>query len=124
MFGDLFKKKQFDDKGLVPQNPQGPSVPNGQMQSIAQDQMVNGNMVNGGFGQPSQMQQGMVTNQGIAGSSMDPNKRQNVNALSHLDSRANQILQQAQNEAKKYQHPAIEPDLLLLALTYDREIYK
>lgn len=129
MFGDLFKKKQFDEKGPAPQNPQGPFAPNGQMipqqQYMQQGQMVNNGMVPQGFQQvPPQMQGEMIPTQGIAGTSMDPEKRQNVNALSHLDSRSNQILQQAQNEAKKYQHPAIEPDLLLLSLTYDREIYK
>lgn len=128
MFGDLFKKKQFDEKGPAPQNPQGAFAPNGQMMPV-QQYPQQGQMASvGGQGfvpvQQQQMQPGMVQAQGIAGESMDPAKRQNVNALSHLDSRSNQILQQAQNEAKKYQHPAIEPDLLLLALTYDREVYK
>ncbi len=117
MFGDLFKKKQYEQNPAAPQNPQGPFAPNNQypVQQMQQGQMM---------GQPQQMPAQMMPNQGIAGSTMDPGKRQNVNALSHLDSRSNQILQQAQSEAKKYQHPAIEPDLLLLSLTYDREIYK
>lgn len=125
MFGDLFKKKQFDEKGPAPQNPQGQFMPNGQVQYVASDQMMGNGMVQQGYPQQvaPQMQPGVLP-QGIAGSSMDPSKRQNVNALSHLDSRSNQILQQAQNEAKKYQKTAIEPDLLLLSLTYDREIYK
>lgn len=106
---DLFKKKQFDEKQPEPQNPQGPFAPNGQVMPNMQGQV--------------QMPV-MAVNQGVAGASMDPSKRDNVNALSHLDSRSNQILQQAQNEARKYQKPAIEPDLLLLSLTYDREIYK
>lgn len=106
---DLFKKKQFEEKQPEPQNPQGPFAPNGQMMPSTQGQV--------------QMPV-MAVNQGVAGASMDPSKRDNVNALSHLDSRSNQILQQAQNEARKYQKPAIEPDLLLLSLTYDREIYK
>lgn len=127
MFGDLFKKKQFDERQPSAQNLQGQFIPNGQIppQYIQQGQMVNNGMVPQDLQQvPPQMQGGMIPTQGIAGTSMDPAKRQNVNALSHLDSRSNQILQQAQNEAKKYQHPAIEPDLLLLSLTYDREIYK
>lgn len=116
MFGDLFKKKQFEEKPPEAQNvPQGPIGADGQGQYIMQNQA---NMVS-----PQQPQAGLVP-RGIAGASMDPTKRQNVNALSHLDSRTNQILQQAQNEARKYQKPVIEPDLILLALTYDREVYK
>lgn len=113
---DLFKKKQFDEKSPAPQNPQGSFAPNAQQMPAGQ-----GNMGMSAVG--SQMP-GMIVNQGVAGPSMDPAKRENVNALSHLDSRSNQILQQAQNEARKYQKTAIEPDILLLALTYDREIYK
>ena len=127
MFGDIFKKKQFDENGVAPQNPQGQFMSNGQMipnqQFMPQNQMSVNGMPQQGFVQMSEQVQPEMQ-QGIAGSTMDPSKRQNVNALSHLDSRSNQILQQAQNEAKKYQHPAIEPDLLLLSLTYDREIYK
>lgn len=36
MFGDLFKKKQFDEKGPAPQNPQGAFAPNGQMMPVQQ----------------------------------------------------------------------------------------
>lgn len=122
MFGDLFKKKQFDQNPAAPQNPQGPFAPNNQMpQQPTQLGQMGQPQQSQGYPQSAQMP---GVGQGIAGSTMDPSMRQNVNALSHLDSRANQILQQAQNEAKKYQHPAIEPDLLLLALTYDREVYK
>lgn len=55
---------------------------------------------------------------------MDPTKRQNVESLTHLDARANQVLQQAQNEAKKVKAAQIEPDSVLLGLLYDKEIYK
>jgi len=109
MFGNLFKKKQFEEKPPQSANPQGPFAPGVNLQQTA--------------GVPPMMAPPAPI-QGIASSTMDPNMRQNVNALSHLDSRTNQILQQAQNEAKKYQHSSIEPDILLLSLTYDREIYK
>jgi len=125
MFGDLFKKKQFDERAPQPQSPQGPFAPNGATQYPQQMVMQN---PQGQMMQPQQMSPQMpavgAPMQGIAGSTMDPAMRQNVNALSHLDSRSNQILQQAQNDAKKFQKTAIEPDLLLLALTYDREVYK
>lgn len=68
---------------------------------------------------PAQPQQpGDLSNVG-----MDPAKRQNVTALSHLDARSNQVLQQAQNEAKRLSIGTIEPDLILLGLLYDREIF-
>ncbi len=129
MFGDLFKKKQFDEAKPAPQNPQGLFAPNNQVVGQGdpqQNQMVQGapQMPLQGYPPQVQMQNGMAPNQGIAGTTMDPSKRQNVNALSHLDSRSNQILQQAQNDARRFQHPTIEPDMLLLALTHDREIYK
>lgn len=57
-------------------------------------------------------------------SGMDPMKRQNVESLTRLDSRANNVLQQAQNEAKKAKQEKIEPPVVLLGLLYDKEIYK
>lgn len=59
-----------------------------------------------------------------ASTGMDPVKRQNVESLTHLDSRANIVLQQAQNEAKKVKIEKIDPDVVLLGLLYDKEIYK
>lgn len=55
---------------------------------------------------------------------MDPIKRQNVESLTRLDSRANIVLQQAQNEAKKAKQEKIDPSIVLLGLLYDKEIYK
>lgn len=57
-------------------------------------------------------------------SGMDPVKRQNVESLTRLDSRANIVLQQAQNEAKRAKQEKIDPDIVLLGLLYDKEIYK
>ena len=78
---------------------------------------------------PDQNQQnGLVPQQVIESptqpAGMDPVKRQNVESLTHLDARANQVLQQAQNEAKKVKLAQIEPDLVLLGLLYDKEVYK
>lgn len=58
------------------------------------------------------------------GAPMDPAKRQNLESLSHLDARSNLVLQQAQNEAKRSRLPQIEPDVLLLGLLFDKEVYK
>lgn len=60
----------------------------------------------------------------VVSSGMDPVKRQNVESLTHLDARANLVLQQAQNEAKRAKLQLIEPDVVLLGLLFDKEVYK
>ena len=58
------------------------------------------------------------------GSRMDPSFRQNLSALSHLDSRTTQVLHHAQDEAKRIRQPVIEPDQLLIGLLYDEAVFK
>lgn len=58
------------------------------------------------------------------GGPLDPMKRQNLESLTHLDARSNLVLQQAQNEAKRVRLAQIEPDVLLLGLLFDKEVYK
>ena len=94
MFGNLFSTKKYGEEG---------QDPNGTPMSQAPQQVVES---------PTQAP------------GMDPVKRQNVESLTHLDSRANLVLQQAQNEAKKAKLAQIEPDVVLLGLLYDKEIYK
>ncbi len=55
---------------------------------------------------------------------MDPTTRENVTALSRLDPRATQVLNQAQQEAKRVKQASIEPMQVLYGLFYDREIFK
>jgi ATP-dependent Clp protease ATP-binding subunit ClpA len=57
-------------------------------------------------------------------SKMNPAFRQNLSALSHLDQRATQILQHAQEETKRIRQPFIEPDQLLIGLLYDADLFK
>jgi len=95
MFGNLFSNKKYGEDGAP------------------QEESVQGNQ------QPQAVVESPVGQGG-----MDPVKRQNVESLTHLDARANQVLQQAQNEAKKAKLPQIEPDVVLLGLLYDKEIYK
>lgn len=94
MFGNLFSNKKYGEDGA----PQEPGQENQQPQAVVESPVGQGGM--------------------------DPVKRQNVESLTHLDARANQVLQQAQNEAKKAKLPQIEPDVVLLGLLYDKEIYK
>jgi ATP-dependent Clp protease ATP-binding subunit ClpC len=100
MFGNLFSNKKLDENTQQGDNL---SVPN----------------TNGASPQPQAVVETPVSSGG-----MDPVKRQNVESLTHLDARANQVLQQAQNEAKKSKLEHIEPDLVLLGLLYDKEVYK
>lgn len=74
--------------------------------------------------QAPQMQAPVSTAPSPMGAPMDPLKRQNVESLTRLDARSNQVLQQAQNEAKRVKLAQIEPDVLLLGLLYDKEVYK
>ncbi|MBI4084619.1 MAG: ATP-dependent Clp protease ATP-binding subunit [Candidatus Levybacteria bacterium] len=55
---------------------------------------------------------------------MNPALRQNLSALSHLDSRATQVLQHSQQEAARVRQQHIEPEQLLLGLLYDEAIFK
>lgn len=59
-----------------------------------------------------------------SGSKMNPMFRQNLSALSHLDQRSTQVLQHAQEEAKRIRQGLIEPDQLLIGLLYDADIFK
>ena len=98
MFGNLFSTKKYGEDGLEEPNQESQEGQNEQPQKVVES--------------PTQAP------------GMDPMKRQNVESLTHLDARANQVLQQAQNEAKKAKLPLIEPDIVLLGLLFDKEIYK
>ena len=56
--------------------------------------------------------------------SENPQARENVTALSRLDPRSTQVLNQAQQLAKKNGQQYITPEHLLFGLIYDGEIFK
>ena len=60
----------------------------------------------------------------LVGSSMQPNQRQDLSVMSHLDSRTSQALNQAQQEAKKIKQALIEPEQLLIGLAFDSDIFQ
>ena len=60
----------------------------------------------------------------VVGSTMDPSLRQGLSVLSHLDTRASQVLQVAQKEAKRIQQALIEPEQILYGLLFDGEVFK
>ena len=55
---------------------------------------------------------------------MEPNVRQGLSVLSHLDTRATQVLNASQQETKRIKQALIEPDQLMTGLLYDGEIFK
>ena len=59
----------------------------------------------------------------IVGSSMKPVTRQDLSVLSRLDSRASAVLNQAENETKRIKQSLIEPEQVLIGLTFDGEIF-
>ncbi len=116
MFGNLFSNKKYGEDGVMDPNmsDQQGMMPNQGMQ--------NPGMQGGGSIGIAPVPQQVVETPTSGG--MDPMKRQNVESLTHLDARANQVLQQAQSEAKKARLAQINPDIVLLGLLYDKEIYK
>lgn len=101
MFGNLFNQKRIE--GAVPQQelPQQatPSMPQAPAFSALDEQSL------------------LTT-------TMNPDKRENVTALSRLDPRMTQVLYQAQQEATRIKQAFIEPDQLLVGLLYDGEIFR
>src|SRR3989344_5321365 len=57
-------------------------------------------------------------------SPMEPNVRQGLSVLSHLDTRSTNVLNLAKQEAKKIKQALIEPDQVLTGLLFDGEIFK
>ncbi len=120
MFGNLFSSKKQDEKVAentatnmpvnsfgVPQQPIPNVGPQYQPSAVQQPQ------------QPQQPQQA-----NIVGSNINPETRQDMSVMSHLDTRMSQVLTQAQAETKRIQQATIEPEQLLLALLFDSEVYK
>ena len=105
MLGNLFTSKKYPEN----QNPTpvAPVVPD-QAQAPT-------------FNQPSQTQ---APTDEIVGSSMKPVVRQDLSILSHLDTRASAVLSQAQKETKRIKQGLIEPEQLLIGLTFDGEIFQ
>ncbi len=124
MFGNLFNQK----KVLTDDNQrQAPRQQQTYWQQQPQYPPQYGQPYPPQYGQPmppqmSQPVQPQVNSMG--GSQMDPIVRQNLSALSHLDDRTTQVLKHAQDEAQRVKQALIEPEQVLLGLTYDQEIFK
>ncbi len=60
----------------------------------------------------------------VGGVTMDPTRREDLSALSHLDARSTQVLAHAQQETTRIKQSMIMPEQVLFGLLYDEEIYK
>ena len=69
------------------------------------------------------VQYGQSNGQALTGSPINPIIQHDIEALSHLDARANQVLAGALEQARTARVSFIEPEHLLLALLSDREIF-
>ncbi len=99
MLGNLFGSKKFEVNTQQPQN-QGINPP---MQSPL------ANPFQAAISSPTPM---------------DPQVRQGLSVLSHLDTRSTNVLNLAKQEAKKIKQALIEPDQVLTGLLFDGEIFK
>src|SRR5258708_1454746 len=109
MFGNLFNQKKTLDTNQYQQ----PVYPN-QQQGYPQYQNQ----------YPQQYPSQQMPSQAVAPQAMKPTVREEVSALSHLDSRMTQTLVLAQQETVRMKQAVIEPDQLLYALLFDKEIFK
>ena len=101
MLGNLFTSKKYTESSSTQtpvQNQVSPPVFNQPVQEPSTDELI--------------------------GSSMKPVVRADLSILSHLDSRATSILNQAEKEAKRIKQGLIEPEQLLIGLTFDGDIFQ
>lgn len=103
MLGNLFTSKKYPEKDN--QNPVQNQVP----LSVPT---------------PTPPPQTQVPSDEIVGSSMKPVVRQDLSILSHLDTRASAVLNQAQKETKRIRQGLIEPEQILIGLTFDGEVFQ
>lgn len=103
MFGNLFTAKKDDLNSQ-------PMVNN---QSMPQQPMNSGT-------DPDSVPQEEATAEG----GIDPQRRQNMTALSRLDPRSLQVLHHSEQETKRIQAQSIGPEQLLLGMFYDGEIFQ
>ncbi len=102
MFGNLFGTRKYIADNQVQQGQQASS----QAAFILQNPVISQPPVVG------------------APSPMEPSIRQGLSVLSHLDTRATQVLNVAAQETKRIKQALIEPEQLMIGLLYDGEVFK
>lgn len=117
MIGNLFSKRRPDPNQQV--------VQPGQTQQVVTEQVVGATQVSiDGIPVPTIIPQTTVVQSKVVESGMEPVKKADMSALSHLDSRTTQILNHAHQETTRIQQQFIEPEQILFGLLYDEEIVK
>ncbi|MDO8657950.1 MAG: ATP-dependent Clp protease ATP-binding subunit [Candidatus Levybacteria bacterium] len=123
MIGNLFSKRKNIQ---TPQNTQQPV-----QQSVSQqvtEQVVGTTQISvDGIPipvVPTIIPQTTIIEKKVVESTMEPIKKQEMSALTHLDPRSSQVLNHAQTETAKIKQQFIEPEQLLLGLLYDEEVVK
>lgn len=102
----------------VSMNPANPVFPQQNIQDPSQ-------MTDGQTQNPPQTGQSFQQNDSTqAQEGIDPEKRQDLTALSRLDPRSTQVVYQATEEAKRIKQTFIEPEQLLYGLLYDRDVFQ
>lgn len=110
MFGNLFSGDKKDQSGQVVSSNSTMSVNDTPVHST--NISINQNPMNTPAPDPAQT------------SGLDPQKRQDLVAMSKLDPRTIQVLHHAQEEARRIAQQFIEPEQLLIGMFYDGEIFK
>src|SRR3989344_1570704 len=121
MIGNLFSKRKNTQ---VPQNAPQQSV---QQQTVT-EQVVGATQVSvDGIPIPTPqivLPQTTIVEKNIVESNMEPVKKQDVSALTHIDSRSVAVLNHAREEASRIKQALIEPEQILFGLLYDDEVIK
>ncbi|MDP2649371.1 MAG: ATP-dependent Clp protease ATP-binding subunit [bacterium] len=95
MIGNLFNRKRF-----VSDTNQNINVPVAQTTNVPSEQSA------------------------VVGSTMKPSTREDLSVLTHLDPRAANVLNQAQQETQRIKQALIEPEQLLFGLLFDGDIFQ
>lgn len=119
MLGNLFYQKRTSSDPTVPQQ-QGQVVASSPVASPASAASAN-TSPGQALSQQAPIESGQAN---VTGSKMDPTLRQDLSALSHLDTRSNQVLHHGTDEAKRTKQQLVEPELILYGLLFDEEIFK
>ncbi len=115
MFGNLFNQKRFAKKDQEEETSQQVGTEVNIEQKTSPDL----------FGDKTKIQQTIrVTDAKPENITSNPQTRENITALSRLDPRSTQVINQAQQLAKKNNQSLIEPEHILYGLLYDGDIFK
>lgn len=118
MFGNLFNSSKQDGQQEQVTHSSSFSINGGD--PIAHNTNISINQTSPTTSQQDPNSVDLVSSNG----GMDPQKRENLFALSRLDPRSLQVLQHASQETRRLYQEFINPEQLLLGLFYDGEVFR